>query len=485
MKIDKPIECAGFFWLPSDNEDRLPGILKISESCNISVELQGIFGSPQSALSEMGVSFSPPLEEDAPCASRILGQLQSGNKVTLDECSYGRRRLRFPGGPSQSVIHAKNAYLGAHYDGNEEILFSEISLSIDGLEEWLSISGIKSHLDIHNKRGMIEYHLPESIPIAPSANLDLEFSFKLSGPPMTITGTSRFLSEVRVRQTALAYLKPNDVEPVEYFAWLVLKLCNFLAFALGEDVSVRAFTGYSHKNNSYPDSNGIVVEIYGRFAPWTEQSPNFDRDKALFLYPNVSHRLEGMISKWLENYETIGPAFDLYFATRTQTSLFVDTKILLLAQALETLHRRTSQEKEMAEDEFATIRDTILQSCPQDKRQWLAIRLSHANELGFRRRIQRLIEPFKDFLGDGKTAKDLINKICDTRNYLTHYDETSTRYRAVTPSDLLELLKKMEAIFQLRLLMLLGFDYSSIEVIVENSEPLRSKLSEEPNWTVV
>ena len=63
-----------------------------------------------------------------------------------------------------------------------------------------------------------------------------------------------------------------------------------------------------------------------------------------------------MMGKWFENYETFEPAFNLYFALRTQPSQFLDTKILWLTQALETLHRRSSDETEMSEEEFASLR---------------------------------------------------------------------------------------------------------------------------------
>lgn len=39
MRLSEPIEKHGFFWLPDDAENKIPGILRISESGEITVEV--------------------------------------------------------------------------------------------------------------------------------------------------------------------------------------------------------------------------------------------------------------------------------------------------------------------------------------------------------------------------------------------------------------------------------------------------------------
>ncbi len=46
MRLSEPIEKQGFFWLPDDAENKLPGILRISDSGEITVELS-YFGEPR------------------------------------------------------------------------------------------------------------------------------------------------------------------------------------------------------------------------------------------------------------------------------------------------------------------------------------------------------------------------------------------------------------------------------------------------------
>ena len=38
MRLSEPIEKHGFFWLPEDTENQVPGILRISESGGITLK---------------------------------------------------------------------------------------------------------------------------------------------------------------------------------------------------------------------------------------------------------------------------------------------------------------------------------------------------------------------------------------------------------------------------------------------------------------
>ena len=102
-------------------------------------------------------------------------------------------------------------------------------------------------------------------------------------------------------------------------------------------------------------------------------------------------------------------------------------------------------------------------------------KLKYGNELSLRHRLQRIIEPFKEFIGDKNEPDKLIGSIVDTRNYLTHYDE-SLKTRAASGDKLIRLYRKMEAIFQLRLLQELGFTRTEIQSIFDKNYKLHKKL---------
>ena len=103
------------------------------------------------------------------------------------------------------------------------------------------------------------------------------------------------------------------------------------------------------------------------------------------------------------------------------------------------------------------------------------MRLQRANELTLRDRIERLIEPFDKFVG-GEREPQLVNLVVDTRNYLTHYTP-SLEPRAAKGDDLYILCLKMELLFELHFLKLMGFSPQEISSIVASCRQLQIKRS--------
>ena len=327
--------------------------------------------------------------------------------------------------------------------------------------------------DIANQKGLIRFHVPDDITLDLPYDSEMSFRFGLTFPSVSVLRT-----EAAVQQTVQALVKLRDPHPIEYFSSLAFKLCNFLTLALDQAVSVQSMTGYLTQETAEKENHRIPVKVYGQFAPWPEKKPTIRWHDVLFRYPNVASQLDNMMGKWFENYEIFEPAFNLYFASRTQPSQFLDTKLLWLTQALETLHRRSSNETEMPEEEFASLRESVMQSCLQSRRQWLNDRLHYANELSFRHRIERLLEPVRRWFGDHRKRRAFVSRVCDTRNYLTHYDEATTGNRATGSDEMFELYGKLEALFQLHLLSLIGLDAQAIDSIIQGNRGLRRRLED-------
>ena len=472
MRLVEPIVTTGFFWLPEDPDTRLPGVLRVSESSEITVELAGVFGNPLSILSNMGATVTPQVEEE-PRTERIVGFVEKGGPVTLDGCLREGASFGLFGGLSKSTFRAGLAFFGTDYGNHEKAAFSELSFSLEGLDAWLGISGIDTEQDMENNSGLIRFRLPDDILLTLPHDLELKFAFNLKFPSV-----SRPMIEAGVKQTSFVFLKSRDPHDVRYFSSLAFRVCNFISFALDQSVCIQSMTGYLDQRATNGQNRRKAVEIYGQFPPWTERKPTIRWHDALFRYSGVADQLNGMMTRWFEGYETFEPAFNLYFASRTQSAVSPDTKVLWLTQAMEALHRKNSQATEMSESEFRNLLDLIGQSCPDDRRDWVLDNLRYANEPRFRRRVRELVEPFKRWFGtSNKERRDFINKVCDTRNYLTHYDEKTTRNRATDPEELFDLHEKMEALFQFHLLKLIGIDESSIDPLVQENARFRRRLS--------
>jgi hypothetical protein len=119
----------------------------------------------------------------------------------------------------------------------------------------------------------------------------------------------------------------------------------------------------------------------------------------------------------------------------------------------------------MDEDEFKEARKALVNKCPKRERNWFAQKLNYANELTLRNRFERMTEPFGNFMG-GDNRPRLIDKIVKTRNYLTHYD--SDLESETAKGEVLQFLcSKMNALFRLHFLKLIGFGEQEINEIVD------------------
>ena len=132
----------------------------------------------------------------------------------------------------------------------------------------------------------------------------------------------------------------------------------------------------------------------------------------------------------------------------------------------------------MDEALFNQLTQSLVSYCPDEFKEWLTGRLVTGNEITLTQRIKNIIEPYKEIIGSSKNRGKLISSIVKTRNYLTHYDEKMT-LEACEGVKLINLCFKIEAIFQLHMLQMLGFTHSEILSIFKNSESLKFKISRE------
>ena len=472
MRLPEPIEKRGFFWLPADPDDRLPGILRISDSGEVKLEVSGVFGDPSFVFHNMGLGSSPPANGERPNLERIVGFVEKDGPVTLDVCFRQGGSINFTGALSHSIYNAEIAFIGGDYETGEDLAFSELCLSVEGLTEWLSIIGICIRSDLEQGSGSIRYHTPEAISLRLSDEIELTFSFTIAPPSQSILTTNATVS-----QTSHMTLKSKAPQPIGYFSPSVFKLCNFISLAIDQPVSKNSVIGYMGQKNEFSEKSQSPVRVYYQARSHAEIKPEIRPYEILFPYEHIACQSEQTLSKWLESYEAFEPALNLYFASRSNASQYLDVRFLHLAQAAETLHRRSCQDTAMPEDEFKELCISMLEVCPQARKKWIEGKLKYANELSLRQRIKAMVKPFRSWFGNKKETESFITKVVDTRNYFTHYD-SSLATKAASGEDLWKLCQKLEALFQLHLLVLVGIDPKPIVegLVVKGYSRLGNKL---------
>lgn len=459
MRIEGPKTVMGDFWLPSSPKKKLGGALSISDGGNVQIEVVGNF--------DQSLEDLPNFEG----IQRILGVVESLGCVTLDHCLYTTKSMSL-GSVGKSTLYCHRAFLGIHFEQDEPTEFDSVCFSVEGLDEWLGVTGIKVNRNGTGSGFSLTYERPSlpEIDLGGGFTLSFRFSYSLPGFPI--------LTDAAIRQKAAIIINSNVKRPLDDFIDLIHKITNFLGFGVDQVVSVvdlRASIAIPGKDPQENHPSSLEAEVIYQSLPFSQTRPNISRYNLLFGYKDIQADPSAAILAWLDAYNTIGPPLDLFFAAITNPAQYLDSKFLFFAIALETWHRRESDSLAMEPAEFEGIVKKLLDACPEARKEWLEGRLAFANEVSLAKRLKELLEPFEEFLPEGATLKRLIRQIVDTRNYLMHYNP-SLEGRAAQGRELCILVNRMEAFLKLLLLHRIGFDYDQVKAITKDNRDFQYKI---------
>lgn len=463
MRIKEEFKKSGYFWLPSTPNHKIPGTLHITDGGNIELEVVGILEDKGDFVHAFNNDVQPEI---------INGDIEDYGYITLKNCFYKNRNLHLTGQISKSKIHANKAILGAAFESDDEVLINTLKFSIEGLSEWVGVSGFTLSHEVETRTINLEYKLPEEITFNLNEKTKLKIGFSASTPSTPI-GKSATIEEK-------TYFKLSSEEPgtLDDFLDLAFKITTFVGYAVNTTVGLDSVIATS-KDLEQDIGNGkkipIELSIIYPSLPFTKEPPRIERFGMLFRFGTVRSNFEAVLKNWLTAYEEIAPSLNLYFSVTNGDQKYLENRFLALAQCLETYHRRTSVEKLMDEEKFSQLVEAVKKNCPEEHLEWLTGRLQHGNELSLSQRIKKVIEPFKDVVGSSGERGKLIRAIVNTRNYLTHYSE-ALESEATKGKDLWVLCRKMEAIFQLHMLDVLSFTKNEIISVHRNSQNLQQKL---------
>lgn len=461
MRLPEKQVKTGYFWLPGQPEGKVPGTLTIKDGGASELEIVGLFGD--------GIRTKERLDE----FSRLVGHIEDFGLVTLEDCFYTRKNFALSGSISKSLLCVNQVIAGVAYDKDEPVTFHYVSFSIEGLDEWLGLTGISVAYSQDYRSATINYTpIAETSYCLPDGfELRIRFSYSLPGASK--------ITEAKISQKAFLQIKSEHARSLDEFIGLAHKITTLLCFAMDATVSICDVSANSEDiqmDLGEGRKRPVEMKLFYTSLPFSEKLPNIDRHRMLFTYPQIQSKAEAVVNNWLGAYSTIRPALGLYFSAAAGTHKYLDGKFLALAQGLETYHRRTSNETLKDRSTFRKLVAELLWKCPKMERKWLRGRLIHGNEINLGKRIKKIIEPFKSHLGNTKERTKLIRNIVDTRNYLTHYSE-ALESGAVRGGALWALCQRMEVIFQLHLLQQLGFSVPEINAILVDNYRLKQKLA--------
>ena len=460
MKNNELIETPGYFWLPETPDEKIPGILRVSEFGETSVDLLKILGDYESEVNQI-------INKGHKGIDRICGIVRQGGYLTLIDCHYQSVNLRLGMSLDTAIINAQTAFIGADFK-QSEITFKEYDFWAEGLGEWLAMSGITTTTDLSTASGTIEYHQLEPITHNLPDGITLKFAFASSGPSSLSVYPP---TDVRVTQKPYMSLSSTEPKTIDYFHSLAIKLIGFLSLVVDQEVQIQSINIFPEQEAADEGSvYSFPVRVYRNFPPNSRGEAKIDQHKILFSYATINN-FDEMISKWLENYDiaTFASALDQYFASKSIFPMSLTTRFLYLCQGVEVLHRRMfPKERTIPNQDFKEIISQITNSLPDDCPEFIKNKLNSANQLSLRDRIERMMKPFEEWFKVNETSKEFAKRVADTRNHLTHLHGRQEQ-QATSGQELWDLYNKLEILTTLYVLMLLGLDKNDITPIVQHA----------------
>lgn len=459
MRVQEEIVRAGYFWLPASADRKLPGTLVIRDGGEPELEVVGNFDADHASYNESWA------------IGRVVGDIEKEGRVTLEGCQYRLKSL-WLNSISKSVLVASTAIVGASFGEEEPLEFNSFEFGIEGLEEWIGISGIEVSTPTVGTSASITYSPPENMRIRLNDGLSMEICFTAS------LGRSSVVEGARITERIYLKLESEKLLQLSTFTALALKMVNFICFAVDSTLTVKDVVVYS-KNICYEvtdaETRMVPLKLYYHSIPHPEKPSKVNKISNLFWFQDIAVRLEDCVNQWVDAYSEIEPSVNLYFSTKHGGHKYLEPKFLALAQAVETLHRRTSTLTLMDTEDFQKLVGSIVASCPTEYQAWLEGRLANGNELPLRKRLAAVAKPYAELFGGSKLVRKFVSRATDTRNYLTHYNK-ELKSKAARGAKLVPLIMQLEVLLELRLLQRIGFSFDEIATIARSGSGLSQKL---------
>ena len=426
-------ECRGVWWLPEDPNRKASGILKFSPDEGIRLEL------------------TYPLETDnhlslwAP--ELIFGETENG-KATLYHCLETKRKI-ISNNVATSEVVSEIAVLGSHVDLKKDV-FSSMRVESPELDLWASLGWVA----LPDRRAKNKYWIRCYIPDELHASLNDGTRVALGAK--VIQSQTLQPPEVRLRQKTYVKVTPSSPCPFERCLDLLQTMLDLVSPGLSHPATPSEIVG------DLKSQEKEVKILYQLSRKQCSNQASLNPLQTLFTYADISDRFGNFIRGWFGMKDRLRPVLNLYFATLYAQGMYVESYFLNVIQALEAYHRLAIGGQDLPEDEHQKRVNEIVNSTPPQHQGWLKNQLKYSNEKSLRSRLReicRMFQPVTEKLIGSKRNEDVesfIDKVVNTRNYLTHYDPALAE-KAVRGRQLFYLTQRLKVLLECCLLRELEF----------------------------
>ena len=402
----------GHWWLPGNRPDSaISGILTFDPRGRSELELFGSF-------SDKVTLGQNPIKERI-----ILGVGERGQAVTLvDNETFGPVSAYSDYEWKSTRYFPRLAFQGHLFEQKEEIRFERMLFDYYGLNAWASTNQPWKPVDLNDPesvRSAFENEILESVQTD-------EFCLDVVRGHSWIMHTD----ELEIKRGAWIEIRPNSPWGYEEYLRRIFQFQVFLSLATGIPTWPMSI------NIPSPFKANSLISFH--CAPVTDfRETNFQsKSYMVFALQDIRPKLARCLKNWFANSEKLDKVFKLYNRAVSK-EIDLEDQLLTLSKAVEVYHRQTKSAN----------------------RHSLGRRLEYIRET-YHHLNNHLFGEFEQF------SKYVVN----TRNYLTHYDETEIdmSFVKLDGQSLFAMCERLRFIVEICLLSELDLNKDELQNAVKN-----------------
>ena len=431
------VELKGEWWLPKSPEEKVRGVLKLSQEDGLKLSLDGIFND---------IEKIPP-----EWFNLVLGNTTRGKVTFCNPTMWSKSYYR---GLMTSEFTAEWAFIGHHFNSIEEIKFKELDISYAYLRQWLNRKPFEISKSSDSEI-VVKYRQHPEKKFVLDDGYCLLFRHSCEHPRKMDIKDQVTLKE-NIYVTIAAPEKVHFRTLVQFSSAIEIFL-NFgiQKLAIPEKIwcTIPVFKKDKGENEK--------VQIYYRLGYSPKINRYLDID-CLFWFDDIADETELYLNNWIDLTKKYKEAISLY-----HDALVADkenlNRFLNLAQAIEIFHRTKFGGSYMAAKDFKkTLRkinkiisetDLINDEVKEIFRNKVALINYHT----LKDRLKDIFEKYQTISVriDKDKRKYLIQEIVETRNYYTHFDKRLEE-KVKTKNSLRQPSEKLRYILEMMLLKEIG-----------------------------
>ncbi len=445
------IKYKGFWWLPSDSENKVAVDLTFSNSNGIKLNIIGSWVNHwNSSMLNEGQSETIKI---------ILGISEAGKLITIYDSILKNYVLHSSPGLDTQKYRSKILFIDAHFTDPSDILFYKAEVDYSYLSDWanLPVPAIKG------REYNLSYTYPEKI------------SAKIAQGQISVVYRYSSVYDLRhVRLSACLQIEPKmELSFEDFYSQFIFPIKNFLTLATNRPNSPTSVRLYS-RNGTTQGSHALEeIPIQAIFqTEFRENIGKKSRALILFSLEDIKSNFSLVMQKWFNvvNELGMGSLCNLFFSVFSvlySKEMYAEHRFLNLVQAAELYHRLKKNNQVLPKNEHEYRRNSILNSIPEEHKEWLKQKLEFSNEPTLKERLSDLTKEVIIRLIDD--PEKWIVKIKNTRNYYTHYNQ-SLKKKAAKGEELFLLTQELSFVLQTCLLIELGCSPERSAELVQKNE---------------